>query len=266
MNSGLAYLDAARQILARIGEAQMDAIEEAAEICAKSIAGDALVHLFGTGHSRISVEEVFPRHGSFPGFHPIVELSLTYHNQVVGANGQRQAMFLEHAEGLGKKILRNFTFSPPDSFLIFSNSGVNEVVVEVALKARSMNLPVIAVVSLEHCLSAEPKHSSGKRLPEVANITIDNCAPGGDALVQIDGLADPVSPGSTIGAVAVANALKSLVAEKLTHRGKPPMVLTSSYFLGDEGAEERFDQCYDEYRRRMRRAWGCRGDESRKGD
>lgn len=266
MNPGLAYLDAARQMLDRIRDTQMEAIEQAAEICTESIAGDALVHLFGTGHSRIPVEEIFPRHGSFPGFHPIVELSLTYHNQVVGANGQRQAMFLEHAEGLGKKILRNFTLSPPDSFLIFSNSGVNEVVVEVALEARSMQLPVIAVVSMEHCRNAGPKHSSGKRLPEVADIAIDNCAPGGDALVDIDGLSEPVGPGSTIGAVAVANTLKSLVAEKLTRRGKPPLVLTSSYFLGDEGAEERFDQCYDDYRRRVRRALGCRNEESHRDD
>ncbi len=100
----------------------------------------------------------------------------------------------------------------------------------------------------------------------MADITIDNCAPGGDALVEISGLEDPVGPGSTIGAVAVANTLKSLVAEKLTRRGKPPMVLTSSYFLGDAGAEERFDRCYDDYRRRMRRAWGCRDQESHRED
>src|SRR5690606_19600740 len=116
MQAGLAYLDAVEAILRRIRETQMDAIDRAAEICAHTIAARGLVHLFGTGHSRIPVEEVFPRHGSFPGFHPIVELSLTYHNTVVGANGQRQAMYLEHVEGLGKTILRNFVIEPPDSF------------------------------------------------------------------------------------------------------------------------------------------------------
>src|SRR6266487_5833816 len=99
------YITQAKAILDRIESTQMDDIEQAAEICTESIAGDGLVHLFGTGHSRMFVEEMFPRHGSFPGFHPIVELSLTYHNQIVGANGQRQAMFLEHVEGLGKTIL-----------------------------------------------------------------------------------------------------------------------------------------------------------------
>jgi uncharacterized phosphosugar-binding protein len=234
----------------------MAAIEQAAEVCSQTIAGGGLVHLFGTGHSRMFIEEMFPRHGSFPGFHPIVELSLTFHNPVVGANGQRQAMFLEHVEGLGQVIMRNFVLTPPDSFIIFSNSGVNEVVVEVALEARQRNLPVIAVVSLEHCLASAPRHSSGQRLPDTANITIDNCTPAGDALVKIEGLADPVGPGSTIGAAAVTNALKVLIAEKLTRQGQPPLVLTSSYFIGAAAAAQRFEATYDDYRARVRRVYG----------
>src|SRR5215813_12171907 len=125
LQPALDFFDASEVILNRIRETQMESIARAAKICAESIANQGLVHLFGTGHSRIPIEEIFPRHGSFPGFHPIVELSLTFHNQVVGANGQRQAMFLEKVEGLGEVILRNFIFSPCDSFMIFSNSGVN---------------------------------------------------------------------------------------------------------------------------------------------
>jgi len=257
-NAALDYLDQAQGILQRIRETQMEAIERAAEICTRAIAGDGLVHLFGTGHSRIFVEEMFPRHGSFPGFHPIVELSLTYHNQVVGANGQRQAMFLEHVEGFGQVILRNFVLNPPDCFLVYSNSGLNEVVVDVALEARRLGLRVIAVVSMAHCLATPAVHSSGKKLPDVADITIDNCVPGGDALVRVDGLADPVGPGSTIGAAAVTNMLKCLIAEKLTALGKPPLVLTSSYFIGKEASGRRFDDTYDDYRARVARVYGCR--------
>ena len=188
MNPAVTYFDEVQKILDRIRTTQAEALERAAEICAGSIASGGLVHVFGTGHSRIPVEEMFPRHGSYPGFHPIVELSLTYHNPVVGANGQRQAMFLEHVEGLGEVILRNFVLEPPDSFLIFSNSGVNEVVVEVALGAKRRGLPVMAVVSLDHCLHSPIKHSSGKRLPDAADVVIDNGTPGGDALVKIDGI------------------------------------------------------------------------------
>ncbi|MGE5249216.1 MAG: sugar isomerase domain-containing protein [Bacteroidota bacterium] len=255
-DAALDYLAHASQIIDRIRATQMQAIEQAADLCAGAIAGEGLVHLFGTGHSRIFVEEMFPRHGSFPGFHPIVELSLTYHNLVVGSNGQRQAMFLEHVEGFGQVILRNFVFSPPDCFLIFSNSGINEVVVDVALEAKRLGMPVIAVVSLDHCSASPAEHSSGKKLPDIADIVIDNCTPGGDALVRVPGLADPVGPGSTIGAAAVTNALKCAIAEKLTALGKPPIVLTSSYFIGSEASRQRFEECYDDYRARVQRVYG----------
>jgi uncharacterized phosphosugar-binding protein len=258
-NSATDYLTQAQLILTRIQTTQMEAIEQAAELCSKAIAGDGLVHMFGSGHSRIFVEEMFPRHGSFPGFHPIVELSLTYHNLVVGSNGQRQAMFLEHVEGFGQVILRNFVFAPPDCFLIFSNSGINEVVIDVALEAKRQILPVIAVVSVEHCKASSALHSSGKKLTDIADVLIDNCTPGGDALVQVPGLVEPVGPGSTIGAAAVTNALKCRVAEKLTALGQPPIVLTSSYFIGSEASKQRFDDCYDDYRARVQKVYGeCR--------
>lgn len=258
-NAALDYLYEAQAILGRIRDTQMDALERAAEMCTSTIAGDGLVHLFGTGHSRIFVEEMFPRHGSFPGFHPIVELSLTYHNLVVGSNGQRQAMFLEHVEGLGSVIMRNFVFAAPDCFLIFSNSGINEVVVDVALEAKRQGMPVIAVVSLAHCNGSAALHSSGQKLPDVADVVIDNCTPGGDALVKVPGLPDPVGPGSTIGAAAVTNALKCRVAEKLTALGKPPIVLTSSFFIGSEASRQRFEECYDDYRERVQKVYGkCR--------
>jgi len=255
-NAALDYITQAKAILDRIEARQMDAIENAAEICAQAIAGDGLVHLFGTGHSRIFIEEMFPRHGSFPGFHPIVELSLTFHNLVVGSNGQRQAMFLEHVEGFGQVILRNFVFTKPDCFLLFSNSGINEVVVDVALEAKRQNLPVIAVVSVEHCNASAALHSSGKKLTDIADIVIDNCTPAGDALVRVPNLEDPVGPGSTIGAATVTNALKCRIAEKLTALGKPPLVLTSSYFIGSEASKKRFDDCYDDYRDRVRKVYG----------
>jgi uncharacterized phosphosugar-binding protein len=257
-NVSLEYISKARAILDRMEATQLDAIERAAELCAQTIAGDGLVHLFGTGHSRIFVEEMFPRHGSFPGFHPIVELSLTFHNLVVGSNGQRQAMFLEHVEGFGQVILRNFVFSKPDCFLIFSNSGVNEVVVDVALEAKRLGMAVIAVVSVEHCAASLANHSSEKKLTDIADIVIDNCTPGGDALVRIPNLAEPVGPGSTIGAAAVTNALKCRIAEKLAALGKPPIVLTSSYFIGSEASKQRFDDCYDDYRARVQKVYGCR--------
>ncbi len=257
MDPARSYLDAALEIVTRVRETQMEKIAQAADICSRCIANEGLVHLFGTGHSRMFIEEMYPRHGSFPGFHPIVELSLTYHNQVVGANGQRQAMFLERVEGLGAVILRNFVLSPPDSFIVFSNSGVNEVVVEVAQEVKRLQLPLIAVVSMDHCRASKPRHSSGKRVTDIADVVIDNCTPAGDALVRIEGLADPVGPGSTVGGAAVTNALKVAIAERLIALGRPPIVLTSSVLIGAEESSRRFDDSYDDYRRRIARVYGC---------
>lgn len=256
MNAGSRYLAQAQAILSRIQDTQMAAIQQAADICADTIAREGLVYLFATGHSRMFIEEMYPRHGSFPGFFPLVELSLTFHNPVVGANGQRQAMFLEHVEGFGEVIMRNFVFAEPDSFIIFSNSGANEVVVEVALEAKKRNLPVIAIVSQAHCEASAARHSSGRKLPDIADVTIDNGTPAGDALVQIKDLSDPVGPGSTIGAAAVTNALKVEIADRLVKRGIRPLVLTSGVFIGPEASQQRFEASYDEFRRRIRRAYG----------
>ncbi|MBW4436728.1 MAG: SIS domain-containing protein [Pleurocapsa minor GSE-CHR-MK-17-07R] len=250
------YMDAAQKIVADIRATQMDAIESAAQLCADSILQGSLVHLFGTGHSRIPVEEMFPRHGSFPGFHPIIDLSMTFHTQIVGSNGQRQAMFIEKVEGLADEILKNFIFRESDTFIIFSNSGVNNVVVEMAIGAKARGMKVIAVVSVDHCTAAAPKHKSGKKLIDLADIVLDNCTPRGDALVQVDGLAYPVGPGSTIGYAVLVNALKVAIAQKLTAAGQPPLVLTSSVLIGGQASAENFEETYNDYRRRMSIVFG----------
>jgi len=247
------YLRCCHDILERIEQTQMDTIRRVALMCADCIAADGLVHLFGSGHSRMAVEEIFPRYGSFPGFHPIVELSLTYHNPVVGANGQRQAMFIERTEGLGQIILRNFEFGPHDLMMVFSTGGTGAVAVDVALEARRLGMPVIAVTSLAHSRASRPGHSSGRRLFEVADVVLDNCAVEGDAMVPVAGLQTPVGPGSTIGNTALVNAIKCEVAQLLTDRGQPPLVLTSATFVGEEESRRLFDAAYDDYRRRVRR-------------
>ncbi len=117
MNPATAYLEACRGLLEAV-QAQLAAIQRAADLFSKTILAGRMVHAFASGHSRIMVEEMWPRYGSFPGFNPLVELSLTFHNLVVGSNGQRQAMFLENVSGLAARILRNFELSPVDSALV----------------------------------------------------------------------------------------------------------------------------------------------------
>lgn len=245
------YLELSAAILRRIGETQLDHIARAADWCAASILAGRLVHLFGSGHSRVCVEEMFPRYGSFPGFHPIVELSMTFHNQVVGANGQRQAMFIERVEGLAEVILSNFALEERDTAVLFSASGAGAVVIDMALGFRRRGIRTIGVTSLDNARATRSSHSSGQSLHQACDLTIDTCAPAGDAMVRIPGLETPVAPGSTIAGCAVANALKAEVARRLTEAGQPPLVLTSSHFVGEERSRELFEKVYDDYRRRV---------------
>ena len=165
MTAATAWLDSAAEVIARVASSQAGGIETASQWCAAAIAADGLVHLFGTGHSRIPVEEMFPRYGSYPGWNPIVELSMTFHSQVVGANGQRQAMFIERMPGLAEVILSNFRFGPSDVMVVFSASGVSAVPVEIALGAKARGLRVIAVTSAAQSLAVEPDPVVGARRP-----------------------------------------------------------------------------------------------------
>jgi uncharacterized phosphosugar-binding protein len=246
------YLDVARELLDRVSEQDAE-LDRAADLCAEAIGAGGLVHLFGTGHSRIAVEEMFPRYGSYPGFHPIVELSMTFHTQVVGANGQRQAMYIERVEGLGEVILRNFDLRPPDAMMVFSASGLGAVPIEVARGARQRGLAVIAVTSLAATEAGESTHSTGSRLRDHADVMLDLCTPPADALVTLEGLDTPVGPGSTIAAVAVANEVKVRTAARLAERGRLPPVLTSASVVGAEESRRLFDAAYAEHARRAAR-------------
>ena len=247
----LPWLSAAAALLDRLADTQAEAIEQASQWCAEAIARDGLVHLFGTGHSRIPVEEMFPRYGSYPGFNPIVELSMTFHTQVVGANGQRQAMFIERTPGLADVILSNFAFGPNDVMVVFSASGLTAVPVEIAHGARVRGLRVIAVTSVEQSMSAEPEPAAGRRLLDEADLVIDLCTPHADALCTIEGLDTPVGPGSTITAVAIVNSIKVRVAELLVERGAMPPVITRESVVGRDRSRALFDHAYREHARRI---------------
>ena len=250
MNLTEIYLQKCAAIIEKI-KAQQNKIAAAATWFAESILSGRVVHTFGSGHSRIMVEEMWPRYGSFPGFNPIVELSLTYHNNVVGANGQRQAMFLENVPGLAERILRNFALDKKDTALIISSSGCNIVPIEMAEIFQQKGIKVVAVVTEAHSKAGTSKRSDGKKLSDFADLVIDTGAPAGDSMIQIDGLETPVSPGSTVGGVMIINSIKAEVARLLTEAGQPPKVLTAVCVVGTEKATALFEAAYDEHAHRM---------------
>lgn len=253
------YLKKCRDIT-EIVAAQAPQIAKAAELFARSILSGRLVHLFGAGHSRILVEEMWPRYGSFPGFHPIVELSLTFHNPVVGSNGQRQAMFLETRSGLAERILRNFDLSSEDSAMVISSGGTNIVPIEMAELFRKKGIQVVAVVSREHCEASRSKRSDGRKLPDFADLVLDTGAPVGDAMVEVPDLDTPVSPGSTVGGCMLVNCIKAEVAGRLASAGAPPTVLTAANLVGNERCTELFEAAYDEHGRRIAKLYAHLGE------
>lgn len=244
------YLDACSEMIENLRQ-QRASICQAADWFANSIAKGRLVHLFGAGHSRIMVEEMWPRYGSFPGFHPIVELSLTFHNQVTGANGQRQAMFLENQPGLAARILRNFQIESTDCALVVSSGGTNLVPIEMAEGFQELGVKVVALVSMNHCEASDSKRSDGKKLIDFADLVLDSGAPIGDAVVEIDKLDTPVAPGSTVGGCMVINSLKAEIAQRLVRDGCPPRVLTAANRVGAARATQLFEDAYDEHARRV---------------
>ena len=239
------------QILEDLLEREADHLEQVAQLASAAIASGGVVHMFGTGHSRMAVEEMFPRYGSYPGFHPLVELSMTNHTQVTGANGQRQAMFIERVEGFARVILSNFHLRPTDVMVVVSHGGSTAVPIEMAMLAREAGMPVVAVTSVAHSAATPSGHSSGTRLLDHADVVIDLGTPVGDSLVKLDGLDTPVGPGSTVAAVSVVNEIKVRTAELLVAAGHPPSVLTSSAVIGAERSAELFASAYDDHGRRL---------------
>src|SRR5690606_11417017 len=244
------YIAKCRGIIDSVAE-QSEEIQQAAAWFSETIMAGRMVHVFGSGHSRIMVEEMWPRYGSFPGFNPIVELSLTFHNLVVGANGQRQAMFLENVPGLAERILRNFELSKRDTALIISSSGCNVVPIEMAENFQRQGIKVVALITREHSERSSSKRADGKKLGDFADLILDTGAPQGDAMVKIPCLDTPVAPGSTVGGAILINAIKADVARLLTEAGQAPTVLSGATIVGAERAVELFERAYDEHAHRL---------------
>ena len=244
------YIDKCREIAGKV-EQQQEKIFRAATWFAESILAGRVVHVFGSGHRRIMVEEMWPRYGSVPGFNPIVELSLTCHNLVVGANGPRQAMYLENVPGLAERILRNFGLDAKDTALVISSSGCNIVPIEMAEVFQQRKIKVVSIVTTEHLENSVSKRKDGKKLSDFSDLLLDTGAPVGDSMIKVPGLDTPVSPGSTVGGVMLVNSIKAELANLLTEAGKPPKVLTAAAIAGAEKAKELFESAYDEHAHRV---------------
>lgn len=251
MNLAKQWLDNTRAIMDRIEATQTDAIRRAAEKMADSIEAGRWVHTFGCGHATIPVEEMYPRIGGFVGFHPMVELPLTFFTRITGEMGVHQFVFLERVEGYGVEIMKGYDFDLRDTMWIFSHSGINNVNIDVALEARKRGMTVIAYGSAAEAKGKQTRHSCGKTIFDLADIVVDTCAPAGDSSVPLKGHVDKVGPVSTMAFVTTVWMTVTTVAEILADRGVKLFIHPSHNVPGDTTAKERLDAALAEYKRRV---------------
>jgi uncharacterized phosphosugar-binding protein len=245
------WLANTRAVLDALESTQLDNIRAAATIMADSIAAERWVHTFGCGHATIPVEEMYPRIGGFVGFHPMIELPLTFFTRITGEMGIHQFLFLERAEGYGREIMKSYTFDPRDTMWIFSHTGINNVNIDVALRAKELGMRVVATGSAQEMAGAQSRHSSGRKLFDIADVVIDSCVPAVDASVPLENHSDKVGPISTMGFVAVVWMTITTVAEILAARGVRLHIHPSHNIPGDTTARERLDSALAEYKRRI---------------
>ncbi len=245
------WLNNARAVMSKIEESQLENIRKAAEIMADSIEAGRWVHTFGCGHATIPIEEMYPRIGGFVGFHPLCELPLTFFTRITGEMGVHQFLFLERAPGYGEAIMKSYNFDKRDTMWIFSHTGINNVNIDVALKAKEIGMKVIVFGSAAESKGKTSRHSSGKTLFEIADYVVDSCAPLVDASVPLKNHMDKVGPVSTMAFITLVWMTVTTVAEILADRGVKLYIHPSHNIPGDTTAHERLDACLATYKERV---------------
>ena len=247
----LEWIASARSVMDEIEKTQLQNIGDAAAIMADAIAAERWVHTFGCGHATLPVEEMYPRIGGFVGFHPMIELPLTFFTRIVGEMGIHQFLFLERAEGFGYEIMKSYRFDERDAVWIFSHSGINNVNIDVALRARELGMKVVVTGSAAAFEDKESRHSSGKKLFDLADVVIDTCVPTVDATVELVNHQDRIGPVSTMAFVTVVWMTITTLAEELASRGEELFIHPSHNVPGDTGAMDRLNRALSEYKRRV---------------
>ena len=209
-----------------------EGIDEAVRLSADALDAGGVIHAFGTGHSEAFAMEIAGRAGGLIATNRIALRALVL-------RGDMDRSVLASAEferdpGIGENLLSVYDIRPTDIFMIASNSGVNGSILGVALAAKARGHKVIAVTSFDHTSKVTPKHPSGKRLKDVADVAIDNLAPFGDSTLTLEG-GIGVGAVSSITAAFIAQRITLGIAETIRQRGKtPPVFLSANIPGGDE--------------------------------
>ncbi len=247
--SKLHYISKMNEIMTKIDETQAENIKAAAALCAETIASGKLVHLFGSGHSVLPIQDMFPRYGGVVGFHPLMDPRLMWSN-VIRGGGARELLWIERQEGYIQNFLQSYNLQEGEVMVVYSHGGLNAAPVEAAMYAKERGLKVIAVTSGENYRVAKATHSSGNKLGDVADILIDNCCPLEDALVEIPGYPQKVGASSTTAVMTITQSLASETALLLEQKGHKMFIFVSPNVT--ECPPDYMHQVYADYTRLVR--------------
>ena len=245
------WLQCARDTMNKIEETQLEKIQEAAAMMADTIAAGRWVHTFGCGHATLPVEEMYPRIGGFVGFHPMIELPLSFFTNIVGGMSVQNFVFLEKVEGYGSEIMKGYRFDSRDCMWLFSHTGINAVNIDVALEAKKQGMKVIVYGSAQEAEGKKPRHSSGKNLFELADLVVDTCVPIEDACVVVKNHFDKVGPVSTMAFVTTVWMTITTIAEILAEKNVKLFIHPSHNVPGDATAKDRLTEALMEYKNRV---------------
>lgn len=212
-------------LLDQVIHTQAKPISSAANAVAKAVARGGAVYLFGTGHSHLLAEEGHFRAGGLVPVIPILISSLMLHESAINSGK------LERMPGLAAAILSHYQPTPNDVMIIFSNSGVNAVPVEMALEAKKIGLPVVGVLALSYAKVA-PLSAVGKRLSDIVDIVVDNQIQAGDAVIEVGKTGLFTGPASTIVGAFILNAILTEAVCRMDAAGKKPPLYISSNMPG----------------------------------
>ena len=245
------WLQNVRGVMDKIEQTQMENIQEAAKLMANTIGQGRWVHTFGCGHATLPIEEMYPRIGGFVGFHPMIELPLSFFTNIVGGMSVQNFVFLERVEGYGTEIMKGYTFDPADCMWLFSHTGINAVNIDVALEAKKQGMKLIVYGSAKEAEGKKSRHSSGKNIFEIADMVVDTCVPLQDASVDLKNHVDKIGPVSTMAFVTAVWMTITTVAEILAEQGVKLYIHPSHNVPGDTTAPERLSVALEEYKKRI---------------
>lgn len=220
------YNETIDALLRQVRTTQRDNIVKAGRMIADAVAGGACVHVHDTGH--IIDSELIFRGGGL-----ILYKRFKYGLNVENPVRKRDRDDLDTSmAGLAAYALKASGARPGDVMILGSVSGRNLPVVDLATEAKKFGLKTIVITSMSYSPQVQSDHPSGKRLFELADLVIDNCAPAAEAMMDVEGLPAKFAAASGIAAATIMWSVSAVVVETLLEKGITPGVLKSANFPG----------------------------------